>query len=69
MGTSGSAPQVATPNPATSAPATPPIAPDHVLFGLIAGQSLRPPTARPTMYPMMSVIHTIANRNTIARNP
>ena len=68
MGTSGSAPKWRPPIP-PPAHRRRPDRPDHVLFGLIAGQSLRPPTARPTMYPMMSVIHTIANRNTIARNP
>ena len=51
------------------APSVPAIAPDQVFFGLTAGNSFGPPKARPAKYPRMSVVHTIANNSTIARNP
>ena len=51
------------------APSAPATAPDQVFFGLTAGISFGPPKARPAKYPRTSVVQTIANKSTIARNP
>ena len=70
MGRSASSPNIASnPTPHAIAPQKPPIAPSHVLFGLMFGASLREPTALPTKYAAVSVANVTASRKTIQERP